>query len=370
MQKRLIFFIWFLIFPCISFTSFAQEHARNIVIVTLDGLRWQEVFTGIDRELVSNPAYTRDSLALLRQFGSASLEERREKLFPFMWDVIAKEGQIFGNRYAGNKMNVSNPYRFSYPGYNEIFTGYADSLVNSNDKIPNPNENVLGFIQQQPGFHDRVAAFTSWDVFPYILNKWRSGIYVNADRDSLPETTLTLRWLNRLQYLTAKPLDLRPDIFTYAAAKEYVKAYHPRVLYIAFDETDDYAHAGMYDQYIKSAHAADRMVADLWDYLQQDTFYAGKTALLLTCDHGRGTGDAWRDHGSRVKGSSSIWMAVMGPEVPAMGERKEQAQYYQAQIAATIANLLGLDFLTTQHPVTPSLYPAIHFPNTQVSVMP
>jgi hypothetical protein len=28
------------------------------------------------------------------------------------------------------------------------------------------------------------------------------------------------------------------------AAREYLKAYKPKVLYIAFDETDDFAHAG------------------------------------------------------------------------------------------------------------------------------
>ncbi|QOR76984.1 MAG: alkaline phosphatase family protein [Thermoflavifilum sp.] len=352
------------IFLLMSNTLFAQEHAERLVVVTLDGMRWQEVFTGVDRDLMENHAYTRDADAMKRLYWDASAERRREQLFPFIWNVVAKQGQLLGNRLLGNDMNVSNPYHFSYPGYNEIFTGYPDTSVNSNDKIPNPNTNVLGFIQQQSGFQGRVAAFTSWDVFPYILNKWQSGIYVNADQDSLPETTPEFRLLNRLQYLTAKPLDLRPDIFTYAAAKVYMKAYHPRVVYIAFDETDDYAHAGMYDQYIKSAHAADAMIGDLWKYLQQDTFYAGKTALLITCDHGRGTGDAWRDHGADVQGSSAIWMAVMGPGIPAVGERKEHAQYEQAQIAATLAEILGYHF-TAAHPIASSLLPQLQQTDAQ-----
>ena len=61
-----------------------------------------------------------------------------------------------------------------------------DTAVNSNDKILNKNINVLEFINRQTGFKNNVAAFTTWDVFPYILNKWRSGIYVNSDTDSLP----------------------------------------------------------------------------------------------------------------------------------------------------------------------------------------
>lgn len=346
------------IFLLMSNTLFAQEHAERLVVVTLDGMRWQEVFTGVDRDLMENHAYTRDVDAMKRLYWDASAERRREQLFPFIWNVVAKQGQLLGNRLLGNDMNVSNPYHFSYPGYNEIFTGYPDFWVNNNNKIPNHNISVLEFINQQDEYRNQVAAFASWSVFPYILNMWRSKIHVNADQDSLPETTPELRLLNRLQYLTAKPLDLRPDIFTYAAAKVYMKAYHPRVVYIAFDETDDYAHAGMYDQYIKSAHAADAMIGDLWKYLQQDTFYAGKTVLLITCDHGRGTGDAWRHHGTFTKGSSAIWMAVMGPGIPAVGERKEHAQYEQAQIAATLAEILGYHF-TAAHPIAPSLLPQL-----------
>ncbi|WP_100313525.1 phosphoglyceromutase [Thermoflavifilum aggregans] len=353
---------FFLLFICsfflVVYLANAQQPARNLVIVTFDGMRWQEIFSGVDSVLLHDAAYTRDPDEMQRLYWDASPQVRREKLFPFIWGVIAHDGQLFGNRILGNDMNVANVYHFSYPGYNEIFTGYADFWVNSNNKIPNPNRNVLGFLNNKPLYHNHVAAFTSWSVFPYILNKWESGIYVNADEDSLPDATPELQLLNLLQRLTAKPLDLRPDIFTYAAAKEYLKAYHPRVLYIAFDETDDYAHAGMYDQYIKSAHAEDGMIRDLWAYLQQDPFYAGQTVLLLTCDHGRGTGDAWRNHGTFTKGSSAIWMAVMGPGIAPTGEHAEPARYHQKQIAATIAQILGFTF-QTDHRVAKSLYPIL-----------
>ncbi|SFV30823.1 hypothetical protein SAMN05660895_0899 [Thermoflavifilum thermophilum] len=358
MQMRRFFLLFLSSFLLVVYLAKAQQPARNLVIVTFDGLRWQEVFGGVDSVLMHDAAYTRDPDEMRRLYWDASPQVRREKLFPFIWGVMAHDGQLLGNRNLGNDMNVANVYHFSYPGYHEIFTGYPDTAIHSNDKVRNPNKHVLGYLNQQSGYQGKVAAFTSWDVFPYILNKWESGIYVNADEDSLPDATPELRLLNLLQRLTAKPLDLRPDIFTYAAAKEYLKAYHPRVLYIAFDETDDYAHAGMYDQYIKSAHAEDGMIRDLWTYLQQDPFYAGQTVLLLTCDHGRGTGDAWRDHGAKVKGSSAIWMAVMGPGIAAVGERKEHAQYYQAQIAATLADLLGFKF-QADHPIAPSLYPVL-----------
>jgi hypothetical protein len=163
----------------------AQDRTENVIVITLDGMRWQEVFGGIDSSLMNNKDFSGNPKALKEKYWSDNIKERREKLFPFLWNTIAKEGQLYGNRWAGNKVDVTNRYRFSYPGYNEIFTGYPDTAVNSNNKVWNENINVLEFINKQKGYEGKVAAFATWDVFPYILNKQRSGIYVNADFDSL-----------------------------------------------------------------------------------------------------------------------------------------------------------------------------------------
>ncbi|MES2003487.1 MAG: phosphoglyceromutase [Bacteroidota bacterium] len=330
----------------------AQTKTENIVVVTLDGMRWQEVFGGADEQLLKNKKYTKDSAGTTARFWNDTMENRRKKLFPFLWSVIAEKGQLYGNRLLDNKVNNANRYKFSYPGYNEIFTGYPDTAVNSNDKVLNKNTNVLEFINQQPAFKGKVAAFATWDVFPYILNKWRSGIYVNADRDSLVFKSEKLKLINDMQFLTTRPIGVRPDIFTYIAAREYMREYKPRALYIAFDETDDFAHGGEYDQYLGSAYAEDRMIADLWNDIQSDPHYRNKTTLLITCDHGRGDKikDNWRHHGQRIEDAGQIWIAAIGPDTKPVGEVKTQGLLYQQQIAATLAAFLGLQF-TAEHPV-------------------
>ncbi len=330
----------------------AQGKTENIVIVTLDGMRWEEVFAGVDDVLMNDSLFNRDRDGMKEKFWAALPEERRMKLFPFLWQTVAKDGQLYGNRKLDNKIDNANPYWFSYPGYNEIFTGYPDTAVNSNDKKWNRNESVLEFINRQKGYTGRVAAFTTWDAFPYILNAPKSGIYVNADVDTLKFNTPALQLINDIQFLTTKPIGVRPDILTYMAGREYLKAYKPKVLYIAFDETDDYAHAGMYDQYIGSAHAEDAMIADLWKTLQSIPQYRGKTTLLVTCDHGRGdkVKANWRDHGRNIEDSHQIWLAAMGPDTPPTGEAGTAMQLHQEQIAATIAQLLGFNFITN-HPV-------------------
>lgn len=349
--------IFFLVIPVflqflVSTDVNAQQATENIVVVTLDGMRWQELFGGADEQLLKDKKYTKDSAGTTKTFWNDTLETRRKKLFPFVWNVIAREGQIYGNRSLDNKVNNANKYKFSYPGYNEIFTGYPDTVVNSNDKVRNPNTNVLEFINKQAGFKGKVAAFTTWDVFPYILNKWRSGIYVNADVDSLRFNSDKLKLINDLQFLTTRPLGVRPDVITYLAAREYMKEYRPRALYIAFDETDDFAHGGQYDQYLGSARAEDGMIADLWNFIQSDPLYKNKTTLVITCDHGRGDKlkDNWRHHGQKIEDAGQIWIAAMGPDTKPLGEIKTSGLLYQEQLAATFAALLGFQF-TAEHPV-------------------
>jgi hypothetical protein len=330
----------------------AQVKTENLVIVTLDGMRWQEVFSGADEAILKNKAYTKDSSGSSKTFWAADATERRKKLFPFLWNTIAKQGQLYGNRWLGNKVDNANKYWFSYPGYNEIFTGYPDTAVNSNDKIWNANINVLEFINRQKDYTGKVAAFATWDVFPYILNEQRSGVYVNADVDTLLFAAPALQLINDMQFLTTRPIGVRPDVFTYFAAREYMKMYKPKVMYIAFDETDDFAHAGEYDQYLKSAYAEDAMIADLWNYIQSTPQYKNKTTLIITCDHGRGDKekDNWKHHGSKIEDAGQIWIAAIGPDTKALGEIKTEGLLYQKQLAATFAQLLGFMF-TANHTI-------------------
>src|SRR5450432_2441364 len=338
-----------LVVYCLLSSGFciAQHKTENLIVVTLDGMRWQEVFGGIDSQIVVNKKFTRDSANIEIDFGAAERNERRQKLFPFLWKIVASQGQIFGDRLNGSEVNNANPYKFSYPGYNEIFTGYPDTGVNSNDKVKNPNTNVLEFIAKQNGYQGRIAAFTSWDAFPYILNKWRNGIYVNSDVDSLKFDNASLKLIDEMQFLEAKPLGMRLDLLTYFAGREYLKVYKPKILYIAFDETDDFAHAGLYDQYLKSAHAEDAMINDLWNSIQAMPEYRDKTTLIITCDHGRGDKikEQWKDHGQRIEDAGQIWIAAIGPDTKAEGLVKTNGPLYQKQIAPTLAALLGYHFV-------------------------
>ena len=338
-----------ILFACLLAGSAMAQKTENVVLITLDGLRWQELYAGADSLLVDDSGYVGDPEALTGEFWDTDPLKRREVLMPFFWHTIASEGQLYGNRWQGNKVDCSNGMWFSYPGYNEILTGFADDeRINSNAKTNNPNVTVLEYLNNQPGFKGRVAAFGSWDVFPYIINRERSKIPVNAGFEKATDNlTEKEAFLNKLQDEVRGPWGgVRLDVFTHHFAMEELRKNKPKVLFIAYGETDDYAHGGEYDQYLKSARQTDAYIREVWEFLQADPQYKDKTTLIITTDHGRGTQpkSTWRHHGKSIPDAGEIWIAVMGPDTPALGEVKTEQQLYQNQVARTVATALGITY--------------------------
>ncbi|HXG70615.1 MAG TPA: hypothetical protein VNJ04_08405, partial [Gemmatimonadaceae bacterium] len=223
----------------------AQTQARHVIVITIDGLRWQEFFGGADREY-----FTRDKTGgggePERRFWRATPDERRSTLMPFVWNTMAARGQIFGDPSAGSEARLTNGLWFSYPGYSEMLAGVADPRIDSNNKAPNPNVTVLEWLNRRPGFQGRVAAFGSWDVLPSILNVERSGLHVGTGWKPVPAPASDReRAINELvadlpRYWEYGPFDA-PIVY---AALEHLRTRKPRALYILLGEGDEWAHQG------------------------------------------------------------------------------------------------------------------------------
>jgi hypothetical protein len=320
----------------------AQDRkTENIIIITLDGYRWKELFNGADRSILEKEKFVQDQNVKDR-FWHAEVNTRREKLMPFFWNVIARQGQLYGNRKYKNKVNCKNNHLLSYPGYSEMLVGFPAPEITSNDHETNPNATVLEFIDQHPPFQKKVAAFATWEAFPFILREEKANFTVNAGVEAARgKLTREEKMLNEIQSGSQK----RSDSLTFQYAFEHLKQDRPRVMFISFDGTDHHAHRGHYDEYLKSAHTIDNYIAEVWNWIQSDIQYKDKTTLLITTDHGRGSGkNNWVNHRLLAPGSRHIWFAVLGPDTPAFGEMKFRSKYYQKQVAKTIAAFLGLPY--------------------------
>lgn len=355
MRKAFFLIIVPLLFSCQS------KRDRNIIIITTDGLRWQEVFKGMDSTLANNPKFNEgDSSNIFKTYWDNSINERRRKLMPFLWSAISSQGQIYGNREFGNKVNNANKYWFSYPGYSEIMTGYADTAINSNDYPANPHVTVLEFLNQQETIKGKVAAFAAWDAFDRIINEERSGIpVVNGFQPTGGNNpTANEKLINAMQKDSYRPWGEVEclDVFTHHAAFEHLKTRKPKVLYISYGETDEWAHHSQYRSYLDAARQVDNWIKQIWDFVQSDPQYKGNTTIFITTDHGRGDlkKEEWTSHGKSISDASEMWFAVLGPNVQALGEMKSEIQIYQDQFAQTIANLLGYTY-KANHPISPAI---------------
>lgn len=359
-MKRVLSFSIVLITLLVTANTVAQEVSnKKVVLITLDGLRWQELFSGADPLLVANKEYVGDTTDLKNRFWRDSPKQRREILFPFLWKEVVQMGQIHGNRILGSKVDLTNKLWFSYPGYNEILTGIADDKrIDSNEKFNNPNTTILEIANKNSRYKNKVAAFASWNVFPYIVNEERSGVPVNAGFELAEGNGLSAReqFLNELQPTVPSPWStVRLDAFTHHYALEHMKKRHPELVYIAYGETDDFAHEGHYDAYLKSANTTDSFIKELWEYTQQDPFYKDNTVFIISTDHGRGAMDlkTWTGHGSNVKDAGSVWFIVFGKDIDKQGEVSTKEQLHSNQIAPTIAKILKLKSDATKMPGKP-----------------
>ena len=352
----------FLLVSCLFFIhSMRAQQAENIIIITTDGFRWQELFKGMDSAIANNSKFNQgDSSYIFEKYWSNNENERRKKLMPFFWYTISNHGQIYGNRAFGNKVNNANPHWFSYPGYSEIMTGFADSTIDSNEFPPNPHVTILEFLNRQPGFKNKVAAFGAWHAFDRILNQQRSGIPVFSAFDTIggKNPTPIEKLINKMMQDSYRPFGNAEclDVFTHYAAMEYLKTKKPKVLYIAYGETDEWAHHGYYRSYLDAARLVDKWIKEIWTFVQNDPQYKNKTALFITTDHGRGdiNKNEWTDHGSGIADAYEIWFAAMGPNISPSGEQKNSVHLFQDQFAQTVAKLLGVTYKAS-HPISPEI---------------
>lgn len=359
MRFNLVIFLFLFLTSLVTSVS-AQDSgpAQNVVLITLDGLRGEEVFGGADQRLMIKENGVEKPDELKEQYWFDSREKRREILLPFLWGRCQTgTAWIAGDLESDSSVAVTNGHFFSYPGYNEILSGFPDPAVNSNDKKYNLNTTVLEWLNNKPAYAGKVAAYGSWDVFPYIINDQRSKIPVNAGwqpfRVGNPDRVEILNLVSK--QLFHQWDGVRYDVLTTSGAIEELKTNKPRVLFVSLGETDDWAHAGKYDKYLLSTQQNDYFIRQLWETAQSLSSHKDKTAFVITSDHGRGDGrEGWKNHGDKLPGSERTWVAAFGAGVTRSGVDRG-GKYEQGQAAATVAALLGEDFTKHNSSVRPPL---------------
>jgi hypothetical protein len=341
---------WLIVLAAAASPAASAQATHNVVLVTLDGVRVQELFGGYDTIIAGAEqefSGIRSPEELRSAYWRATPEDRRRALMPFFWDSLVPRGVLLGDQAHGSGVTLANPHRFSAPGYLELLTGQYQPDVTSNDPTRYPHRTILELVREGLGLRrEEVALFASWENFQFYGASDSAMVVLNAGFDTLPDplSTTLLRELGHRQRW-ARPIweGARLDAFTGALALEYLRTRHPRLVYLAFNDTDDLSHSRRYDRLLDALHATDAFLRELWDGLEADPAYRGRTTLIVTTDHGRGRRpEDWDDHGREVAGAEEIWILMVGAGIPARGEVSGGPPARQAQVAATVLQLLGL----------------------------
>ena len=323
---------------------------RNVVLVTLDGVRVQEMFGGADPAVMKFLARGApvEGTTLYQRYWAPSAEERRMKIMPFLWGTLLKQhGWIAGDPAKGSHVEVTNRFHTSYPGYAEILTGHAHDEVivdNKEQRIPLPT--VLEFVRRELKLpRSAVAAFSSWDLTTSFAEHEPGTIALNAGFMPYASSDPALRALGAAQGEMVAWDGSRFDYITERFALDYLKRERPRLLYILLGDTDELAHDGRYELLLQSLQHADHFLEELWTQLQASPQYRDNTVLIVSTDHGRGkTPEFWGTHHEEIEAAKNIWLVIAAPGDARRGEIEGGPRLYQNQIAATIAQALGLDF--------------------------
>ena len=237
-------------------------------------------------------------------------------------------------------------------GWSDLGTWGALLMQTKHDMFGNsiigPNVSVFEVVNRDPRYHGSVYCYASWESIRYAVNNVRGEFPASAtyEDNCAAKPNDVLRLIDEMQQGMPHIWgEERFDAFTYAYALETLKQDHPKVMYISFGDTDEWAHDGQYDRYLESINATDNFIRRIVETCEADPFYKGKTTYLITCDHGRGYRASFTSHGSGTRGSEQTWMMAFGKGIEPLGETTDNGPFYNQQMAATIADVLGIDFM-------------------------
>jgi hypothetical protein len=305
--------------------------ADRLVLITLDGVRWQEIFHGVD------PVLAREYRLPEKAVVDA------EALTPRLHRAMASGMAVGGP--DGEPMHASGPNFASLPGYLELLTG-APSTCQRNDCPRTERRTLLDACREAPDKRaEGVAMIASWENLENAATRDEpsflisAGRHHGAHRDLLREDAVAATLLRRGEKAFPPPgqNDYRPDRLTAPLALRHLRTKAPRCLFVGLGDTDEYAHLGDYGSYLRALREADRFVGDVLEAVADQGDAGARTTVWITTDHGRA--DTFVGHGARAPESSRVWLIATGAGVSTEGGRTIRRL---ADVAPELATILGL----------------------------
>jgi len=315
--------------------AFEDRAESAVVLVVLDGVRWQEVFGGADRALATERGLNPVAWASPRV------------LMPNLHRLLDTRAVAIGAPGHGSHISASGHRFISMPGYLEIFAGRPDPSCETNACARPLGRTIVDDVLDSGGPGD-VAVVASWPNIARATSADRSRAVVTAGRkivdngDALRADETTSSLLDRGAQAAAWPGegDYRPDSLTARIALSHLVSARPRFLFVGLGDADEYGHRNDYAAYLEALHASDAFLGELSATLDRMGARGRHTTVLITADHGRAY--SFKDHGPQFPESGRVWLVAAGGDVSGHGLLAASRNHTLSDIAPTVRALLGV----------------------------
>ncbi|GAB4133994.1 MAG: hypothetical protein Fur0041_06690 [Bacteroidia bacterium] len=265
---------------------------RHVIVIVVDGPRFSETWDYQGRQLI-----------------------------PFRNTMMRPEGTMLTNfRNEG--------FTWTSAGHGAVSTGVYEDLNNGGAELPT-----------FPGFMHYWRKYTHAPAEKAWVVASKDKLYVLADSK---DTTMRV-WNPSYNCGVNGPYTgYREDSVTFRIVKEKLTQHHPDLMLVNFKEPDASGHSGNWNNYLNGVVSTDSYVYQIWQYLQQDPYYAGTTTLIITNDHGRHLDnvlDGFVSHGDNCEGCRHIEFLALGPDIKKGFE--SDVHYEQIDIPKTIGALMA-----------------------------
>jgi hypothetical protein len=308
----------------------------SVVLLALDGVRWQEVFQGVDASRATVGG------------GAAGVPGNAEALMPNLHGLVQNGGVLLGTPQSGIGVFASGPEFLSLPGYSEMLSGRRVTGCKDNGCGATTTTTLADEVAALPGVGvTEVAVVTSWPDIGRIAARRADRVAMSTGRNGGPTRELfrgdpvTRALVDDAAKSPAEPGvgDFRPDRLTARIALRYLETARPRFLFISLGEPDEYAHRGDYAGYLRAIRHADLTIGSISRALEEQSRQGRRTVLFVTADHGRA--HDFSNHGRAHPESARVWLLAWGTEVG--GRRLEPTgEHHLADLAPTLRTLFGL----------------------------
>lgn len=290
----LAFAVFFFCVTCKKDPAIPPYKTEHVVIIVMDGARYQETFGNGELTYIPNMA------------------------------TMSLDGSIC--------TNFHNPiFTFTNGGHAAMTTGVDEFINNSGFQYPT-FPSIFQYWRQATG----APQTKCWIVSS------KDKLFVLSNCDNAADSSYDNQFMASYDCGVNGPFTgYRADSTTFNRAMNIFNLHHPDLMLINFKEPDASGHAANWSGYLNGIIQGDLYVKQIWDYLQSDPYYAGTTTLFVTNDHGRhddGHLDGYVSHGDNCEGCKHIMLLAMGPDFKENFSTNES--YVLADIPKTISQLM------------------------------